>query len=506
MNNNDFLARDVFPPRQVGMGKHMGIPYYWSLVPHPTENKLTNAVITADRRIFIDSTSEVFRRGRKTTIGEDEIVEQFNMQYLSPMLDQQAVLTWNPKGSPHSIQEFVSNKKLSVPLAEAYKDLLGENQKFIYHYEPMFHKLIVLKVLETYFHKIFNAMGKVHMQGEKNSGKTTQSRMFSYYGFNPVSVAMCSEAAFRRVMNAISGTLCLDDQDDISDDFKKFLNRSIKIGYTQGMSKAMLTKMNGKGEIEIFDMFFPVVTNGIIEVDHVAATREYIIYMLRAGEERPELLPNPELHDKLYLMGLCNWEQVEKMYKTTTLDKRYYGRLREIALPILSMAKLIEKQGGEKGLYEEMSNFVFSNYTKQMEIYENEDYFFRCISVALEEILQQYQDYITIRPKESAMRIIDGDGHSADKERKGCAYIIGKRLKGLPNVFASKYPNGRAEYVAEPAKLVRFAQSRGWDALIPNFELIEDTVRSNGMAPKHAKSKDEQNKQDKNNESRYEER
>lgn len=462
-----FLDKDVQIPQPVGIGEHNGIAYYWSLLPHPGENKLTNGIVTFDRRVYADKTEIVYDRHGKHIEGDDEITAQFGLNYIKPMLDQNATYSWSPSKTKYSIKEFVSGKT-SVTLKEAYDKLLEINMRHVGHEDERTHKLMVLKILETYFHKMFHATGKIHIQGEMGSGKTQQTRMFAYYAFNPVGAAFASEAAFRRIMAAISGTLVLDDQDDIGDDFRKFLNRMVKISYTKGMSKAILTKIQGHGEVEVFDLFFPIVTNGILEVDHVAASREFIIYMLKSDRKFPKLTHQQETHDLLYTAGMCNWQTVKDAYDRIEMPEHFGGRLEEISRPVIAIASCIDPS-----LAEEMKECIYERYVRQMSSYENEDYFFRAITVMLEDFNNNPQEYISWQPADLAMRMIDGQSHSAEKERKSCAYILGRRMKGTPAVFAAKYPNGKAVYTTTPEKLIHFAKTKGWDKYIDNLGDIE---------------------------------
>ena len=105
------------------------------------------------------------------------------------------------------------------------------NKKFMIYENDFVHNIIGLDIIRSYFHPLFTANSRFYFHAEKGSGKTNQLMIYRALSFNPISSADFSSASIYRNIESTSGTILIDDFDQLPEEQKNAIIQHIRANY-----------------------------------------------------------------------------------------------------------------------------------------------------------------------------------------------------------------------------------------------------------------------------------
>ena len=211
-------------------------------------------------------------------------------------------------------------------------------------------------------YQLFDSFPYLLLNGEKHSGKTKTQDVGTYLCFNAIHTADISSSPLFRLVEGSGCTLLIDEAEKLKDpkrseDIREILNG----GYKRG---AVVYRTNPESlKPESFRVYSPKMIANIKGLGDVLESRCITITMLRALEGEKA---NSTVNDRsenwaykrhlLYSFGLQYFREIREIYE---YDKELRhipmvsGREGELWIPILTLAKLIDRHGGNQ-LYEHM--------------------------------------------------------------------------------------------------------------------------------------------------------
>ena len=258
------------------------------------------------------------------------------------------------------IERFMRGEKVE-PL-EVLKEIEGAYAKYVEYPEEWMSFFLGLWTMGTYVYQLFDSFPYVLLNGEKHSGKTKTLDVGTYLCFNAVHTADISSSPLFRLVEGSGCTLLIDEAERLKDpkrseDIREILNS----GYKRG---AVVYRTNPDTlKPESFRVYSPKMIANIKGLGDVLESRCVTITMLRAKDQkRANRTVNSRSEDwaykrhLLYSFGLQYFKEIREIYEHDEELRKIpmvSGREGELWIPILTLAKLIDRHGGNR-LYEHM--------------------------------------------------------------------------------------------------------------------------------------------------------
>lgn len=453
------------PPVQasLGMGEHAGVFYYGVKLYAPKLRSWRDVVIASDGRYYTDT----LRKEGREFEGKNEIKEEFGLDYAHGFLREAVRYGWSYSDSGYSIKAFISSRCQKVNGSMLFERLRQLNKDHIYHVEEATHDLVAIYIMTTYLTRLFNDIGRLHFIAEGESGKSTQCRLIAFYCYNPIALGQFSEAYFYRAVGTTSGSVIIDDIDDVSDDLKRAIRHIDKTGYKAEFARRGTMAQDRSGRAITDDYFCPFVKNGIMELEVVSATRNFVIPMtLYPDSKKPKkrlrknAKPDQELRDMLHVWAMQNWEAVKGAYDEFSLNG-ITPREEEIIAPLMAVAKVV----GED-VYKRLLSYFPKRYKAQKSRQEKDSLWLLALGQIVSNTDPEGSDKVRFSIGElsgwvcKAMEITNPDRCHAIKIQ------LGKELKTRQAIFTYSRPKGRAEYSVGSDILVGMLKARHYDELL----------------------------------------
>jgi hypothetical protein len=448
--------------KSLGMGIHNGV-FYFGVKIYDEEGKPHDAVVTSDKKIYVDWGSN-----------DNEIKNKFGLNYRWPFFDDLLKYSWSNK----SIKNWLYGDVREITLKEAFEKIKEKNKKYIWYLDPRRHDFVALDILSTYFLEIFETKGRTLIKGEMGSGKSMQCHIYELLSFNSILSNDLTKASIFRAVESTKGTIIIDDFDrEVPEELKNDILIIFK-AYRKGM-KSIRVEGEKSRKPQSYDTFCSMILNNISGLDEVSESRCNIIKMLRNEKmEKAEKIKfdDPEwqeLRNELYICALQNWEKVKGVYEQLK-EKRLKARNLEVVEPHLTLARLIDEK-----LYEDIINL------KQEEIDEkkvrdlNDNYLYLGMKFILTQLSEKGEPELWIRVKDIASYVISELFYDIEikdemrkKKEKSVATFLGKVLKANP-LFKGRMNGGYAEYCFKRNNVLRFCEIKEFDDLVVNYQDVE---------------------------------
>ena len=235
----------------------------------------------------------------------------------------------------------------------------AKNDKHLYFTNDLHYDLLALGSAASYFREVFESFPYFDFLSAENGwGKTTAMKCLIWASFFGILQMNPSNAVLFRMIEDSHGGPGIDQVDDLFKNPKQ--NRDILTtldsGYSQGIPCFRVNMDSSPpGDIIPYDAFSlkAFTRTGWIPPDLVS--RSITIKMVEAKGFK--ILPKPpkveelsEIRDNFYVYRLWKHELVARTYAELSTNPELTGRLRDIYLPLLTMAKLHSEELYEKVL------------------------------------------------------------------------------------------------------------------------------------------------------------
>ncbi len=312
---------------------------------HPVQDfvneKLFYGFTVKDKNFVINSDYEIHELSNLNAIG------------LAPIVDE--VVT--SRFPIEKLQTIITDPNQVNP-AELFSEIREYISRFIYLPEERHYDLLVLWTMGTYTFKIFRYFPYIHLNAEKNSGKTTLMDVLAPICFNGDISSNQTEAVIFREVQFSLPTMFMDEVEKLSKNSRQFMNTGIADVLKTGFNSNGAVKrcIGDDYKIGKFSSYCPKMLAGINELEEVLRDRTIGIAMIRKGKD--ETLEKyidsdtniqhqqKEIRDKLYMLGLNFCSDIFNSYKELSNNQEIIevldNRTSDLWLPIIAFAKLVD--------------------------------------------------------------------------------------------------------------------------------------------------------------------
>jgi hypothetical protein len=254
---------------------------------------------------------------------------------------------------------FSSGKEINI--FDLLKEIICHLRKYILLNDKKEYVLLALWIMGTYIFRVFRYYPYIHINAEKDSGKSILLTICSDISFNGYTSVSSTPAVIFRDVQTHSPTLFLDEVEKLRStdrDQHGALMEVLKSGYT---IDGKVKRCAGKDNIKAISYctYSPKMFAGINELDDVLRDRAIPVNIQKKlKKEKLEKYTNSQitkaivvgLRDKLYTFGLTYGPSIGHLYNENfeAIVGLEYLENREVDLwaPIFSMANYIDKSRG----------------------------------------------------------------------------------------------------------------------------------------------------------------
>ncbi|NPV58665.1 MAG: hypothetical protein HPY75_03250 [Actinobacteria bacterium] len=278
---------------------------------------------------------------------------------------------WDNRWSREHMKDFMRGADWSPK--EVYEKLCDKIRELLDLGSIATESIVALWIMATYFFDIFDAFPYLYVSGEMGSGKTRLLELLAQVSFNGNMLSGTTVAEAARKIDIGRVTFILDEAEMLGgakrggeeryQDLRLILQAGYKAGSTIG--RAVKDKDKWDGSTVEYNVYSPKAFACIVPPHRVLRSRCIEIAMLKTGNrdisKRPidsEAEIWEEIRSGCYTIGLGYIKQAMELLadKENKLVYPDYlsNREQELWLPILLMANLIDPNGTEEGLYDEI--------------------------------------------------------------------------------------------------------------------------------------------------------
>ena len=302
-------------------------------------------------------------------VGDEEVIEYYEFWYeqgerKNKMLSYPKSLDPRTTSNIHTLNLF-KNKEYKPNIKTIYKELLELNKKYIYHSNPILFPLITLGSISSYFVEIFNTYPYFDFYGsEANCGKSTALECITYASFHGHYVTDPSKAATFRTIDNFNCMVGIDELGKLlnTKDGKAYYPM-ILVGHRKG---GVITRCREDkySQIDYFKVHGIKAWSRLEWLRPELLSRAITFTMIR-NNGRKKLEQNPHYKDlkhirnDLYIIRLLENEFVKEIYYDLLESTTLVDRTRDIFLPLLTIAKLIDPN-----LYDTILDFAEEYHKK----------------------------------------------------------------------------------------------------------------------------------------------
>lgn len=231
-----------------------------------------------------------------------------------------------------------------------FQEVKNTLEKFVsFPWDPRLYDVVSCWVMGTYFSEMFSTYPFLYAYGSQGSGKSRLITTAVYLSRHGFMVTDPSEASLFRMAEAFRPTLGIDES---------LLGKSAwkiaRTAFKRGMSVPRVEKTSREEFfLALFETYMPIAFASTERPSELGGSeadeaRALFIFMQRASDpigRDPEPWEFKDLRDQLYLLRLTRAEDVlEALSRIERLDLKLYGHDREVWLPILTVASLIDRE------------------------------------------------------------------------------------------------------------------------------------------------------------------
>jgi len=233
---------------------------------------------------------------------------------------------------------------------ELFQEVKSSLEKFVsFPWDPRLYDVVACWILGTYFSEMFSTFPFLYAYGSQGSGKSRLVITAVYLSRHGFMATDPSDASLFRMAEAFRPTLGIDES---------LLGKSAwkiaRTAFKRGMSVPRVEKTS-KEEflLALFETYMPIAFASTERPSELGGSeadeaRALFIFMQRAPDPSgrdPEKWEFKDLRDRLYLLRLTRAKDVlDALSLMEKSDLNLYGHDREVWLPILTIASLIDRE------------------------------------------------------------------------------------------------------------------------------------------------------------------
>jgi hypothetical protein len=448
------LQKERKPFKSIGRGVHNDIFYIGTVLDQ--ENKQLDAVVTSERKIYVDWTAN-----GKDKDSINEIKKEFGLNYRFSLFLDCIDYWWSNK----SIDKWYTTT-YKVNIKDLYKKIVEINKKYMIYEDKRIHSYTALDVMRSYFFLLFDANSRTYHHADPGSGKTNQLMIYRTLCFNPISSTDFSTASIYRTIESTQGTILIDDFDNLPEEQKLATLSHIRKNYKP--FKVIRADGNKDNRPYGYNAYSHLVFNNVFGLGYDDITPERIITIrLLKHKEAKDITVNSndpvfnQIRDDLYIMTLQYWTEIKESYDTLQV-KDLTTRELEVIKPILAIAKVISEKvynsilkwyndylDQEKNTKDLSSDWEFNFLTHLWDLVKNKDDNEQKQVFVKEDMAERIGPFLFNEDAKDYKKNIN----------KLCAFIGGKLKNYI--VFKGGRSNGRTYYNIYKKGLKQILEARG---------------------------------------------
>jgi len=402
-----------------------------------------NAVVTSDKRIYIDT--KVFLG--KEVIKNEEIRNQFGLNYKDDFYDESLDNIFSSK----AIQRWLFENTEEITFQSVYDKFIKLLKKYIYFEDERKYSLLACYRIAGFFMPIWKARARLFIFAEMGSAKSRLTQILHNTGFNSIALGDWTLPYLKTIIESTRGETHIDDFETLPEDLKNATIRLVKVGYMKGFKAGKMSDGN-KRKPEVNDLFNTTSLNNTEGLDFISFDRCITIRIPKISKKEYDQEPNfeepiwQELRDELYILGLKYPALVKETYEQIKSNK-IRGRLFSIIKPELSIAKLISEK-----VYSDLEAFWIEEIEQRNNIdFESDWEFLACKQIY--KLLSTLSPNTPLSPDfefklfEDVVKPIGEELYSEDfpSKKRSMSITIGNYLSRNP-IFKKKTLNGKKFY------------------------------------------------------------
>ena len=450
-----YFERPKRPYQSIGRGIHNDQCYIATYI-EDNVNRTYDTIITDQKEIYANS---LHKNGKEWT-GSNDIKNKFGLNYRDDFFSDILDSCW----SNESIKKFLF-ENYTVDIVDIFNRIITVNKKFMIYESDFIHNLVALDVLRSFFHFLFTANSRLYFHAEKGSGKTNQLMIYRALAFNPISSSDFSSASIYRIIESTSGTILIDDFDQLPEEQKNSIIQHIRANYKP--FKVMRSDGGKQFQPRGYNAYSHLVFNNVFGLgnDDITLDRCIVVRLLKHKDAKDITVDykNPifsPVRDDLYICLLQWWKQVKDEYykiKVDCLSAREF----EVFKPLLAIAKLVSDDVYTKTLSFAETYFQQENMKELVDDWEFnllETLYFRVSS------LNDAEKEIEVSVKELTEELVDKIGIDDIKKRYALQSFIGSKLTGFQ--FRKTRPHNMVHYHIYKERIEQILDAKSWLGLL----------------------------------------
>lgn len=240
-------------------------------------------------------------------------------------------------------------------------------KKYIFLEIEAEYTLLACYIVLTYIYKIFDRIPYLHLNGGKNSGKTSLQTVILHLVSNPLLTSNASPASIFRSINEGATTLLIDEAEyfETNNDFSQILNS----GYQKDGG---VTRVRGL-KTENLSTYCCKILSGIKDLSSTLSDRSIKIQMIKSKTKKQKLKLNSEFISKskelktdLLLTLKSKKNEISELINTDTdYSDQISNRNYDLWNPLLIVSKVFST--GEESYFSELLNYALASIKQKEE-------------------------------------------------------------------------------------------------------------------------------------------
>lgn len=440
--------------------------FYYGTSIELNDRQINAAILDNQHKQILVNYKMAFSPKDKNYAEYKDELKEFGINYRTSFDDDAISYQWSNK----AISEYLYNNLEPRNISDIIKDInyfFETYCKFEIKNETLFHSCVVA---ETYFFILFDYQPRIEFRGLTSSGKTTASKLYKQFCFNPIWLTKNTDSSRYRDVEATAGTIIVDNYDTLGKEVKEAMQFFIETTFeAENGAYRLSIKAGDNYKTTTLDAYCPMVYNSITGLGSDATKNRTFTTVMQKHKGVPKINMKDQrfvnLRNELRLYALHNWKTVKDTYDTL-FEKQLDNRNEDISKPILTIAKLCGEDTYQKVLQ------VVLDKTKAVEEDEGNESFERVVMFIL---LEDFGEEAEKRFKVSAVaeKFIEQHwGYDREQDRSKfiskrtyAGKIVKAAIKSIPNANLPgrvTNPKNQCHIELKRNELLNFMFSRGF--------------------------------------------
>jgi hypothetical protein len=362
--------------------KEEGLVYRHQIIPQNNawSNLSINSFCESLKGVFkqnVDSVDDVYREvdGINFKLGKP-ILPEFGKKKKFSEIDYYTIGTYQLPTLTTHIHNLTTLLPTLTKVYKQYMDVVDE-RSFL---------LAATFTIATYCYTLFDAVGYLFFNSEKESGKTKFATLISLASFHSVNCTNPSEAALFRVTSLGKGLMLIDDFENISDEKRNALLQIIKVGYRRGGNVIRVEKKKDMFVPQIFDCYCPKLITNTTTLEPITLSRCIPIRLMKTLTKKGKLYPNEKdrgwqaIRDMCHLFVMRYWKEIKEVYDKYECDE-LNNRDLELVKGYLAIAKVVDE-----GLHDQLLAYVVECFKDRETVDMSGTWIYALCAMLLEDV------------------------------------------------------------------------------------------------------------------------